>query len=151
MKERLCRACRRRYPAMQIECPFCGVPAWMPPPPPPPAPMDTSTPESWWGRYKALHFGPVACVRCHHVGARGRLRETRPSGAGVVFVLGIVGVFFAPLLGVALLLAALLLDLFGGKTIWHASCQACGSTEVVPVCTPEGRRIVETMDADSQP
>lgn len=98
-----------------------------------------------------MHFGPVACVRCHHVGARGQQRETRSSGAGVMFALGIAGLFFVPLLGLALLLAALLLALFGGKTILHASCRACGSTEVVPVRTPEGRRIAETVNRDSQP
>ena len=151
MKDRLCKACGRRYPAMMVECPACRMPAWMPRPPPLPAPMSTAEPEGWWGRYKALHIGPVACVRCRHVGARGHQRERRPSGAGTVFVLGIVGVLFAPLLGLALLMAAILLDLFGGKTLWHASCQACGSTEVVPVCTPEGRRIVEAADVTPRP
>lgn len=103
-------------------------------------------PEDWWGRYKALNFGPVACVRCHHVGARGRRRETRSSGAGIVLALGVAALFFVPMLGLALLLAALLLALFGGQTIWHVSCKACGAADVVPVCTPEGRRIVEAMD-----
>ena len=147
MRDRLCRACGRRYPAMQTECPDCGVPAWMPPPPAAPAPMGTSTPQGWWGGYKARHFGPVACVRCHYVGTRRQQRETRSSGAGVVFALGVAGLFFVPLLGLALLLAALLLAVFGGSTVWHASCRACGSREVVPVCTPEGRRIVERPDA----
>ena len=124
----------------------------MPPPPPaPPSRVDTAAPESGWGRYKALHFGPVACMRCHHVGARGKQRETRSSGAGIVFALGLAGLFFVPMLGLALLLAALLLAVFGGKTIWHAACQGCGSTEVVPVCTPEGRRIVEAAEADPRP
>lgn len=136
---------------MMVECPACRVPAWMPKPPPPPAPLSTAEPEGWWGRYKALHFGPVACVRCHHVGARGHKSETRSSGAGVVFALGIGGLFFVPLLGLALLVAAVLLALFGGKTTWHASCRACASTDVVPVCTPEGRRIVEAAAVNPPP
>ncbi len=148
MKERLCKSCRKRYPAMQTECPFCGVPAWMPPPPPaPPTRLDTSMPESWWGRYKALHFGPVACVRCHHVGARGRLRERHASGAGVVLALGIAGLLFMPLLGLMLLLAAGLLAVFGGAPTFRDNCKACGATDVVPICTPEGRRIVDSSDA----
>lgn len=92
----------------------------------------------------------VACVRCHHVGPKGHQYETRSSGAGLVFILGLAALLFVPLIGLTLLLAAFLLGLFGGKTIWHASCRLCGATEVVPLSSPEGRRIAEAADADSR-
>lgn len=86
----------------------------------------------------------LACTRCAHVGLPQYRSAQRGSGAGVLVALGIGFLLFVPFLGLALLLAAGLLWLLGAPAPSVAACSACSSTDVVPLNTPQGRRIANT-------
>lgn len=94
----------------------------------------------WWDTYVSRHYGPVACTRCGYVGDRRRRGNPRGPGIAIITALGIVCLVFFTLIGLALLITAALLLLFtspGSIVV----CRSCGSTEVVPLDTPQGRRI----------
>lgn len=98
---------------------------------------------AWWDSYVSRHYGPVACTRCGHVGDRRSRANPRGPGLAIITVLGIVCLVFFTLVGLALLLTAAGVWLFTspGST---AVCRACGSPDVVPVDTPQGRRIAQS-------